>query len=178
MGRVYRQQKREYHIGEMMTEKRYEAYYDKYMEDWKVQDILTLDILPCVSEKVAKEFANRLNNSYCANMKLLKSNDFLLKEIEQLKKENKELKKENEQLKEEIKSLTSNLEEDYILVKRNKNAKPTKYCSECWNYETETEEVIAFGDYETLTKISCREGHHILDNTDATDCPDYEPKKY
>ena len=75
-----------------MTEKRYEAYYDKYMEDWKVQDILTLDILPCVSEKVAKEFANRLNNSYCVNKKLLKSNDFLLKEIEQLKKENKELK--------------------------------------------------------------------------------------
>jgi len=71
-----------------MTEKRYEAYYDKYMGDWKVQDILTLDILPCVSEKVAKEFANRLNNSYCANKKLLKSNDFLLKEIEQLKERN------------------------------------------------------------------------------------------
>jgi len=86
------------------------------------------------------------------------------------------LHEENEQLKEEIKSLTSNLEEDYILVKRNKNAKPTKYCSECYNYETEYEEVIAFGDYETLTKISCREGHHILDNTDATDCPDYDPK--
>lgn len=77
-----------------MTEnKRYEAYYDKYMEDWKVQDILTLDILPCVSEKVAKEFANRLNNSYCANKKLLKSNDFLLKEIEQLKEENILLKR-------------------------------------------------------------------------------------
>lgn len=87
-----------------------------------------------------------------------------------------ELHEENEQLKEEIKSLTSNLEEDYILFKRDKNAKPTKYCNECCNYETEYEEVIAFGDYETLTKISCREGHHILDNTDATDCPDYDPK--
>jgi len=86
------------------------------------------------------------------------------------------LHEENEQLKEEIKSLTSTLEEDYILFKRNKNAKPTKYCNQCWNYETETEEVSAFGDCQTLTKNICREGHHILDNTDATDCPDYDSK--
>jgi len=111
------------------------------------------------------------NDRYCqdtATNKLLNQNQT----VEYLNN----LCEENEQLKEEIKSLTSTLEEDYILFKRNKNAKPTKYCNQCWNYETETEEVSAFGDYQTLTKNICREGHHILDNTDATDCPDYDSK--
>jgi len=122
---------------------------------------------------IAKRFkvVQGYNDRYCqdtATNKLLNQNQT----VEYLNN----LCEENEQLKEEIKSLTSTLEEDYILFKRNKNAKPTKYCNQCWNYETETEEVSAFGDYQTLTKNICREGHHILDNTDATDCPDYDSK--
>lgn len=147
MGRVYRQQKREYNIGETMTEKRYSLLYgvDENPFEWDIIDNEKNSIIIMGNGVAICELLNELND-------------------------------ENEQLKEEIKSLTSNLEEDYILFKRDKNAKPTKYCNECCNYETEYEEVIAFGDYETLTKISCREGHHILDNTDATDCPDYDPK--
>ena len=88
-----------------------------------------------------------------------------------------ELNEQDQKIKEleaEIKSITTNLEEDYILFKRDKNPIETKYCNECDNYETEYEEVYAFGDYETLTKTSCSKGHHILDNSDATNCPDYE----
>jgi len=126
-----------------------------------------------VGRMIAKRFkvVQGYNDRYCqdtATNKLLNQNQT----VEYLNN----LCEENEQLKEEIKSLTSTLEEDYILFKRNKNAKPTKYCNQCWNYETETEEVSAFGDYQTLTKNICREGHHILDNTDATDCPDYDSK--
>lgn len=87
-----------------------------------------------------------------------------------------ELNEKDQKIKEleaEIKSITTNLKEDYILFKRDKNPIETKYCNECANYETEYEEVYAFGDYETLTKTSCRQGHHILNNSDATNCPDY-----
>ena len=145
-----------------MTEKRYVRILDHYEKEVRIFDEYN-------QKNIFNIFFMELDSAICLNGALEDTVDLLNYFYE----EKKNLKEENEQLKEEIKSLTSNLEEDYILVKRNKNAKPTRYCSECLNYETEYEEIYAFGDYETLTKTSCSRGHHILDNTDATTCPDY-----
>ena len=64
---------------------------------------------------------------------------------------------------------------DYIIIKKDKNAKVTKLCSDCIHYETHYEEVIAFGEYETLTKVECGAGYDIRfeDNNYATNCEDY-----
>ena len=50
-----------------------------------------------------------------------------------------------------------------------------KRCCDCGYYETDYETVIAFGDYETLTKESCSLGHLIFDDT-ANECEDYYEK--
>lgn len=47
-----------------MTEKRFDVYYDEYMENWKVQDNITLQIIPCISESVAKELGKKLNEQH------------------------------------------------------------------------------------------------------------------
>lgn len=64
-----------------------------------------------------------------------------------------------------------------IIIKRNDKWKKGhdedfKICSECGNFETEYEETIVFGEYETLSRSYCNMGHDI-DDTDANKCPDY-----
>lgn len=75
----------------------------------------------------------------------------------------------------DVKKILKDSKDDYIIFERNKNPKETKLCSDCIHYEKHYEEVVAFGEYETLTKSECNKGHDIRfeDNNYATDCEDY-----
>lgn len=52
----------------------------------------------------------------------------------------------------DVTKILKDSKDDYIIFERDKNPKEHKYCSECIHYETHYEEVVAFGEYETLTK--------------------------
>ncbi|WP_405286513.1 hypothetical protein [Methanobrevibacter sp.] len=68
----------------------------------------------------------------------------------------------------------------YILIEKPENSDydgEYNSCPDCINYSREYEEIIAFGEYETLTKEICSEGHDIED-TNANKCPDYTYKDY
>lgn len=84
--------------------------------------------------------------------------------------------KENEQLKKQIEEYTN--PDKYILIKKTESStEEYNSCPDCQHYEREYEEIIAFGEYETLTKEICNKGHDIED-TDANKCNDYEYNKF
>ena len=83
---------------------------------------------------------------------------------------------ENENLKKQIEEYTN--PDKYILIKKTENStEEYNSCPDCQHYEREYEEVIAFGEYETLTKEICNKGHDIED-TDANKCNDYEYNEF
>ena len=87
-----------------------------------------------------------------------------------------DLLNENEQLKKQIEEYTN--PDKYILIKKTENStEEYNSCPDCQHYEREYEEVIAFGEYETLTKEICNKGHDIED-TDANKCNDYEYNEF
>jgi hypothetical protein len=73
MGRVYRQQKREYNIGEMMTEKRFEWDY----HDENIRDNLTGKTY---NEDNYNLLVTRLNHLEEENKELKRENDILIKQ--------------------------------------------------------------------------------------------------
>ena len=81
----------------------------------------------------------------------------------------------------DITKLLKDSRDDYIIIKKSKEpyVEP-KFCSDCVHYETHYEEVVAFGEYETLTKTECCRGHSIRyeDDNYATECPDYTEKNW
>lgn len=83
------------------------------------------------------------------------------------------LSEENKKLKNKIKNYED--ESKFILIERNKDVELNyTHCDECLHYSRDYEEVIAFGEYETLTHESCSEGHYV--DPFKTDCPDYIEK--
>ena len=87
-----------------------------------------------------------------------------------------DLLNENEQLKKQIEEYTN--PDKYILIKKTENStEEYNSCPDCQHYEREYEEVIAFGEYETLTKEICNKGHDIED-TNANKCNDYEYNEF
>ena len=87
-----------------------------------------------------------------------------------------DLLNENELLKKQIEEYTN--PDKYILIKKTESStEEYNSCPDCQHYEREYEEVIAFGEYETLTKEICNAGHDIED-TDANKCNDYEYNEF
>lgn len=83
---------------------------------------------------------------------------------------------ENELLKKQIEEYTN--PDKYILIKKTESStEEYNSCPDCQHYEREYEEIIAFGEYETLTKEICNKGHDIED-TDANKCNDYEYNEF
>ena len=68
----------------------------------------------------------------------------------------------------------------YILIEKPEDSEyEYNSCQDCVNYEREYEEIIAFGEYETLTKETCNMGHTIEEGiSNANKCPDYTYKDY
>jgi len=80
--------------------------------------------------------------------------------------------KENKELKNKIKDYED--ESKYILIKKTESDFEYTTCDECSHYNVDYEEIIAFGEYETLTREYCDMGHHI--EMFNINCQDYLEK--
>ena len=78
----------------------------------------------------------------------------------------------------ELKKLVNYFKNDCIVIEKSEtyDERNDNNCNDCIYYNIEYEEIIAFGEYETLTKSSCNAGHdYDMDELGyyAKECPDY-----